>query len=163
MVKGGSSTSKNPPTKSNLAILDLSSMDSNVNIVQDDDMSWSIDSGAARHVCKSKHWFKTLHNVVDGENLYMGVNSLIENHGKGQVELLFSSGNTLVLRDVYFAPDIRRNLVFGPILNRFGYKLVFEADRCIISKCNLFIGRAYSCCNLFKLSLNCNPKNLICI
>ena len=65
-MKGGASTSNNPPTKGNLAILEensglnLSSMDSNVNIVQDDDMSWWIDSGAARHVCKSLHWFKTL-------------------------------------------------------------------------------------------------------
>ena len=102
-------------------------------IVQDDDMPWWIDSGALRHVCKSKHWFKTLHNVVDGENLYIGDNSSIEVHGKGQVELLFISGNTLVLRDVYFAPDISRNLVSRSILNRLGYKLVFEVDRCIIS------------------------------
>ena len=86
----------------------------------------------------------------------------IEVHGKGQVELLFTSGNTLVLRDVYFAPDISRNLVFSPILNRLGYKLVFNADRCIISKCNFFIGRAYLCCNFFKLSLSCNPRNMIC-
>ena len=80
---------------------------------------------------------------VHGENLYMGDNSSIDVHGKGQVELLFTSGNTLVLKDVYFAPDISRNLVSGPILNRLGYKLVFDADRCIISKCNFFIGHAY--------------------
>ena len=48
-MKGNTSTSNNPPTKGNLAILDensslnLSSMDSNVNIVQDDDMSWWIN------------------------------------------------------------------------------------------------------------------------
>ena len=92
----------------------------------------------------------------------MGDNSSIEVHGKRQVELLFTSRNTLVLEDVYFAPDISRNLVSGSILNQLGYKLVFEVDRCIISKCNLFIGRAYLCCNLFKVSLNCNPKNMIC-
>ena len=70
-MKGSVSTSKDPPTIGNLAILDensglsLSSMDSNVNIVQDDDISCWTDLGASRHVCKSKHWFKTLHNVVD--------------------------------------------------------------------------------------------------
>ena len=73
----------------------------------------------------------------------MGNNAPIKVQGKGQVELLFTSGNLLVLRDVYFTPEIGRNLVSGPILNRLGYKLVFEADRCIISKNNLFIGRAY--------------------
>ena len=128
-------------------------MNTNISIVQDDPKSWFIDSGATRHVCGNKHLFKTLHKVVDGESLYMGNNSSIKVHGKGQVELMFTSGNLLVLRDVYYAPEISRNLVSGSVLNRMGYKLVFEADRCIISKGNLFIGRAYLQCNLFKLSL----------
>ena len=38
---------------------------------------------------------------------------------------------------------------------------MFEADRHIISMCNFFIGRAYLCCNLFKLSLNCNFENMV--
>ena len=93
-MKGGASTRSNLPTKGNLEILDensglnLSSIVSNVNIVQDDEMSWWIDLGAARHVRNSEHWFKTLHNVVDGEYLYMGDNSSIKVHGKGQVTLL---------------------------------------------------------------------------
>ena len=39
------------------------------------------------------------------------------------------------------------------------YNLVFKADRNIISKGNLFIGRAYLQCNLFKLSIVC--KNFV--
>ena len=62
---------------------------------------------------------------------------------------------------MYFAPEISRNLVSGPIFNRLGYKLVFEADRCIISKNNLFVGRTFLCKSLFKLSLDLN-KNFIC-
>ena len=94
-MKGNASTSKDPPNKGNLVILDensslsLSSIDFNVKIVQDDDMSWWIDSGASRHMCKSKHWFKTLHNVMDGENPYMGDNSSIKVPGKGQVALIY--------------------------------------------------------------------------
>ena len=88
-------------------------------------------------------------------------NAPIMVQGKRQVELLFTSGNLLVLRDVYYAPEINRNLVSRTILNRLGYKLVFEADRCIICKNNLFVGRAYLCNSLFKLSLDLN-KDVIC-
>ena len=96
-----------------------------------------------------------------GEHLFMGNNAPIMVQGKGQVELFFTSGNLLVLKDVYYAIEISRNLVTGPILNRLGYKFVFEADRCIISKNNLFVGRAYLCNSLSKLSLNLN-KDVIC-
>ena len=76
--------------------------------------------------------------------------------GKGQVELLFTSENLLVLRDVYYALEISKNLVSGPVFNQLGCKVVFEADRCIIFKINLFIGCSYLCNSLFKLSLNLN-------
>ena len=46
-------------------------------------------------------------------------------------------------------------------MNRLGYKLVFEADKCIIFKNNLFVGRAYLCNSLLKLSLNLN-KDVVC-
>ncbi|XP_021719995.1 uncharacterized protein LOC110687676 [Chenopodium quinoa] len=41
----------------------------------------------------------------------------------------------------------------GPTLNRLGYRLVFEADRCIITKGSTFVGRCYLSHGLFKLSL----------
>ena len=69
---------------------------------------------------------------------------------------MFTSRNLFVFRDVYYAPKISRNLISGYVLNRLGNKLVFEADRCKISKGSLFIGRAYLQCNLFKPSLVCN-------
>ena len=49
-----------------------------------------------------------------------------------------------------FASKIARNLVSGSTLNRMGYKLVFESNRCVISKGGVFIGRCYWNCNLFK-------------
>lgn len=75
-------------------------------IVHDDSMSWYIDSGATRYVCKKKYLFKTLHKVVNGEFLYIGNNTSIKVYAKGQVELMFTLGNLLVLRDVYYTPDI---------------------------------------------------------
>ena len=65
--------------------------------------------------------------MVDGEFVYMGNNVSIMVHAKGQAELMFTLGNLLVLREVYYAPDISRNLVSGFVLNRLGY--MFETDK----------------------------------
>ena len=87
-------------------------------------MSWFIDLVATRHVCKNEVLFKTLHKVVYREYLYIRNNTSINVHAKGQVELMFTSGNLLVLRDVYYAPNISRNLVLGSLLNRLGYNFI---------------------------------------
>ena len=93
-----------------------------------------MDLGPQGTCARERHLLKTYSKVVDGEDLYMGNNSSIMVQGKGQVELVFTSGNILILRDMYHAPKISRNLVFGPTLNRLGYKLMFESNRGIISK-----------------------------
>ncbi|GKD56905.1 hypothetical protein Tco_1290292 [Tanacetum coccineum] len=40
--------------------------------VQDDDVTWWVDSGATVHVCKDRCWFKTYESLNDGSFLYMG-------------------------------------------------------------------------------------------
>ena len=60
-----------------------------------------MDSGVSRHVCKEIHLFKTYSNIVDEEALYRGKNSSIKVLGKGQVGLVFTSENILVIRDVH--------------------------------------------------------------
>ena len=106
--------------------LELNGTNFNVCCVQDD--SWYIDSGASRHVCMDRRWFKTFHKCDGDEFLYMGNNSTIQVLEKGSVELHFISRNRLTLKEVMFAPKIAKNLVLGLTLNRMGYKLVFESD-----------------------------------
>ena len=94
-----------------------------------------MDSGASRHVCKERHLLKiTFAKVGDGEALYMRNNSSIKVLGKGQIDLVFTPWNIFILKDVYYAPNISKNLVSGSTLNRSGYKHVFEYDLCIFSK-----------------------------
>jgi len=42
-----------------------------INIVQSDN-DWWVDSGAYKHLCKDRSFFKTLMPVEDGKVLYMG-------------------------------------------------------------------------------------------
>nr|GEU68454.1 hypothetical protein [Tanacetum cinerariifolium] len=99
-----------------------------------DSITWWIDSGATTYVCKDRCWFKTYEPVEDGSVLYMGDDHFAHVHGKGNVALEFSSRKTIILFNVLYVPKLRKNLVSGPMLNKCGYKLVYESDKYILSK-----------------------------
>lgn len=84
----------------------------------------------------------------------MGNKSTAHILGKGEVELEFSSGKTLILKSVLYVPRIRKNLVSSTMLNKLGYRQVFEADKYVLSKGGVFVGRGYLCNGMFKLSIN---------
>jgi hypothetical protein len=57
-------------------------------------------------------------------------------------------------------PSIKKNLVSGSLLCRDGYKLVFESNKCILSKHGTFVRKGYDSGGLFHLSLHdvCNKS-----
>ena len=128
-------------------------MISEANVLEDAE-AWWIDSGATRHVCKDKSCFKNYEPVEDGSVLYMGNSSTAAIKGKGTVDLEFTSGKCLTLTDVYHVPEVRKNLVSGSLLNKFGFKLVFESDKFILSKGGAFVGKGYLYEGMFKLNIN---------
>nr|GEY71072.1 zinc finger, CCHC-type [Tanacetum cinerariifolium] len=97
-----------------------------------DAIAWWIDSGATTHVCKDRCWFKTYEPV-----------HFAPVYGKGSVALEFSFGKTITLFNVLYVPKLRKNLVSGPMLNKCGYKQVYESDKYILSKSGVFIGFGY--------------------
>ncbi|GJW44171.1 zinc finger, CCHC-type containing protein [Tanacetum coccineum] len=60
--------------------------------VHADDVAWWVHSGATVHVCKDICWFKTYESLNDGSILHMGNESTALVHGRGCVDLRFSSG-----------------------------------------------------------------------
>jgi hypothetical protein len=54
----------------------------------------------------------------------------------------------------------KKNLVSGSLLCHDGYKLVFESNKCILSKYGTFVGKGYDIGGLFRLSLHdvCNKS-----
>jgi hypothetical protein len=129
---------------------------SEINMIEDVD-SWWIDSGATRHVCKNKELFKTIDE--DGSVLYMGNASTVQVKGKGSVEIEFTSGKKLTLKDVFYVPEVRKNLISVPLLNKYGFKSVFEGDKFILSKGGMFVGKGYLCDNMFKCNVVNNNNN----
>ncbi|GJT59461.1 zinc finger, CCHC-type containing protein [Tanacetum coccineum] len=66
----------------------------------DDDVAWWVDSGATVHVCNDRFWFKTYESLNDGYILHMGNESTTLVHGRGCVDLRFSSGKIVPLLNV---------------------------------------------------------------
>ena len=121
--------------------------------VQDDDVAWWIDSGATTHVCKDRCWFKTYESLDDGSILHMGNESTALVHGRGCVDLKFSSGKIVLLFNVLHVPNIRKNLVSSSILNNCGYKQVIESNKFVLSKHGVFIGFGYLSNQMFRLNI----------
>ena len=64
--------------------------------------------------------------------------------GKGTIEIIFTSEKVLTLVNVLYAPDMCKNLVSEYLLNKGGFKMVYESDKLVLSKNNKFIVQGYS-------------------
>nr|GEX40136.1 retrotransposon protein, putative, Ty1-copia subclass [Tanacetum cinerariifolium] len=124
-----------------------------------DAIAWWINSGATTHVRKDRCWFKTYEPVEDGSILYMGDDHFATVHGKGSVALEFSSEKTITLFNVLYVPKLHMNFVSSPMLNKCGYKQVYESDKYILSKSGVFIGFGYYNNDMFMLNLNKVPDD----
>ncbi|GJX98716.1 zinc finger, CCHC-type containing protein [Tanacetum coccineum] len=119
----------------------------------DDDVAWWVDSGATVHVCKDRCWFKTYESLNDGSILHMGNESIALVHGRGCVDLKFSSRKIVSLLNVLHVPNIRKNLVYSSVLNNCGYKQVTESNKFDLSKHGVFIGFGYLSNHMFRLNI----------
>ncbi|GJS83573.1 pol polyprotein [Tanacetum coccineum] len=114
---------------------------------------WWIDTGATRHVCADKSMFHSFRAVDNGQKLYMGNSATADIKGEGDVILKMTSEKELKLTNVLYVPEIRKNLVSGWLLNKFGFRLVFESDKFVLSKNQMYVGKGYAVNAMFKLNV----------
>lgn len=120
---GGSGNNNNQANVA-MAMEDFVAVVSEVHLVNDN-KDWWVDTGATRHICGDRNQFTTYQSINGGEKLFMGNASASSVAGKGNVVLKLTSGKQLTLTDVLHVPEIRKNLVSGPLLVNKGFKLVF--------------------------------------
>ena len=121
--------------------------------VAEDQVEWWIDTNATRHISGNRNSFKTYELVGDGKIVYIENSSSTKVVGKGTVELKFTFEKIVTLMDVLHVPDIRKNLVLGTLLSKHSFKIVFEADKFILSKNGMFVGKGYVANGMFKLNI----------
>jgi hypothetical protein len=84
----------------------------------------------------------------------MGNNSHATVLGVGKVDLKFTLGKIVQLKNVHHAPSINKNLISGSLLCQDGFKLVFESNKVVILRYGQFIGKGYDSEGLFHFSLS---------
>ena len=81
------------------------------------------------------------YQASNGEQLLMGNYTTTKVEGQGQVVLKMTFGKELTINNVLHVPDIRKNMVSGSILSKKGFKLVFESDKFVPTKSEMYVGR----------------------
>jgi hypothetical protein len=95
--------------------------------------SW-IDSAATRHITRSHEFFVDFKEKSAGEHkVYTGNNTYSDVLGEGKCKISVN-GSIIVLYNVLYVPNIRRNLISVPILDDKGYSVKFKSRRVYTSR-----------------------------
>ncbi|XP_077222219.1 uncharacterized protein LOC143856067 [Tasmannia lanceolata] len=117
-----------PAPQANVTEEPLVAMITEVNIIGGSE-GWWVDSGASCHVCFDMKWFNTYAPVDNEKKVLLGDSHTTKVLGVGNVELCFTSGQKVMLKDVLHTPDMRKNLVSGFLLKKAGFKQTIESDQ----------------------------------
>nr|GEV32875.1 Pol polyprotein [Tanacetum cinerariifolium] len=134
-------------------VSDVIAMISEVNLVGSNNSGWWVGTGATRHVCADKSMFYSFRSVDNGEKLYMGNFATADIKGEGDGILKMTFEKELKLTNVLYVLEVRKNLVSGWLLNKFGFRLVFESDKFILSNNQMYVGRGNVVNGMFKLNV----------
>lgn len=96
--------------------------------------SWILDSGCTHHVCRRRDWFINFREM-DSEIINTAADSNKQNgatlraKGTGDIFLKASVSNVekdIVLRDAYYVPNIRKNLISVSQMEKKGKELLIK-------------------------------------
>ena len=62
-------------------------------------------------------------------------------------------GKELTLTNVLYVLEIRRNLVYGLLLNINGFRMLFESNKFAMSKSEMYVKKGYMSDGMWKLNV----------
>ncbi|XP_061353100.1 uncharacterized protein LOC133297887 [Gastrolobium bilobum] len=93
---------------------------------------WYLDTGASNHMCGYKHLLKELKTVEAG-HVSFGDASQIKVKGRGTICFLQKDGRVGIIRDVYYVPELKSNILSIGQLMEKGYSILMT-DRVLLLK-----------------------------
>ena len=67
--------------------------------------------------------------------------------------LKMTSGNELTFTNVLYVLEICKNFVSSSLLNSHGFQLVFESDKFVLSKSEMYVRKGYMSDAMLKLNV----------
>jgi transposase InsO family protein len=145
-----------------LALVSAINVSSSVFLTESNPL-WTMDSGATDHIAKDRDAFVDYRRLPYGARwIYVGNNSRVEVKGIGSCKLIMRGGRTLILHDVLFAPEIRRNLVSVLVLIKLGFTVNFYKDGLNLFLDSSFYGSGYILNGFIVLDVINNKSNNVC-
>lgn len=92
-----------------------------------DSVVWYLDNGASNHMTGSRAKFADLDESITGQ-VRFGDGSTVEIAGKGTVMMVCKTGEERALRDVYFIPSLKNNIVSLGQLSEDGNRVVLKGE-----------------------------------
>ena len=89
---------------------------------------WFLDSGCSNHMCGDQGRFIDLDESFSS-TVKLGNNTRMNVEGKGNLKLILN-GVTYVIKDVYYVPDLKNNLLSIGQLQQKGLSFLFQYDVC---------------------------------
>ena len=102
--------------------------------------SWIMDSGCSFHMSPNLDWFENIKGTTG--SVVLGNNQVCSIKGIGTVRLKVDNGCVVILNDVRYIPEVKRNLISLGSLEKKGCKFVSEAGQMFVSKAGRILMRA---------------------
>ncbi|XP_074336389.1 uncharacterized protein LOC141673536 [Apium graveolens] len=118
---------------------------------------WYLDNGASNHMMGERSKFKNLDERILGQ-VKFGDRSTVKIKGKGFVSFVCKNGEVRTLKDVYFIPTLRNNIISLGQLSEAGNKVILEGDHLwVYEKSGTLLLRVKRTMNrLYKVMLECD-------
>ncbi|WZY70548.1 hypothetical protein YC2023_002788 [Brassica napus] len=119
----------------------MCAMVTEVSTIKNNSKDWWYDTGATTHICIDKNMFSTYQKCNDEERLLMSNTGSFVIEGCGEVKLALTFGQEIILKNVKYVSDMRKNLISGSLLSKAGFVVTFESDKLVIKKNDIFLGK----------------------
>jgi transposase InsO family protein len=96
-------------------------------ISQDFQSKWAFDSASTHHFCRVRSWFRNYRSIASQSAATADGTTTISGIGDVQFIVQTDDGKlTIELRGVYYAPNLRRNLISGRLVHEQGNRLASD-------------------------------------